>query len=90
MRNSTSNFCEEDLAPCIAECHHTDKGVQGQACDDVGKMHRGREVWQIQRASVRGLHLVTIGQECNNGFVGKLCIGDGSTGGEEAAHCAGV
>jgi hypothetical protein len=44
MRNSTLSFCEEDLAPCIAECHHTNKGVQCQACNDVGKVHYGWEV----------------------------------------------
>jgi hypothetical protein len=27
MRNSTSNLCEEDLAPLVAECHHTNEGV---------------------------------------------------------------
>ncbi len=27
MHNGTSNFCEEDLAPCIAESHNTNNGV---------------------------------------------------------------
>ncbi len=90
MHNSTSKFCEEDLAPCIAECHHTNKGVQCQAWDDVGKACHGREARQIQRANVLGLHLVTVGQACDDGFVDKLYIGDRGAGGEEVAHCAGV
>ncbi len=36
------------------------------------------------------LHLVSIGQVCTDGFVGKLYIGDGGTGGEEVACCASV
>ncbi len=39
---------------------------------------------------MRGLHLVSIGQACDNGFVGKLYIGDGGAGGEEVARCARV
>ncbi len=47
LYDTTSNFCEEDLAPCIAECHHTNKGVQCQAWDDVSKTHCGWEVGKI-------------------------------------------
>ncbi len=32
---------------------------------------------EIQCASVRGLHLIAVGQACDNGFVGKLYVGDG-------------
>jgi hypothetical protein len=90
MCNGTSNFCEKDLALCIAECHHTNKGVRRQAWDDVGKVCHSREVRQIQHTGVRGLHLVSIGQAFKDGFVGKLYVGDGGTGGEEVACCAGV
>ncbi len=72
MHNGTPNFCEDDLAPCVAECHHNNKGVQCQASDDVGKARRGREVGQIQCADVHGSHLVAVGQACDDGFVGKL------------------
>jgi hypothetical protein len=36
---------------------------------------------------VHGLHLVSVGQTCDDGFVGKLYIGDGGVGGEEGACC---
>jgi hypothetical protein len=39
---------------------------------------------------VHGSQLVSVGQACNNGFVGKLYVGDGGLGGEEVAHCARV
>ncbi len=77
-----------DLAPCIAECHHSNEGVQCQAWYDVGKVHRVRKVRKIQCAAVHGLHLVVIGQACNDEFVGKLYIGDGGAGDEEVTHCA--
>ncbi len=51
MHNSKSIFCEEDLAPCVAECHHTNKGVQRQAWDDVDKAHRSGKNKQIQHGS---------------------------------------
>ncbi len=56
----------------------------------MGKAHHGREVGQIQRAGVHELHLVVVGQACNDGFVGKLYIDDGCASGEEVARCAGV
>jgi hypothetical protein len=39
---------------------------------------------------VRGLHLISIGQVCNNGFVDKLYIGDGGAGSVEVACCTRV
>jgi hypothetical protein len=36
---------------------------------------------------VCGLHLVSVEQACNSGFVGKLYIGDRGVGGEEVACC---
>jgi hypothetical protein len=44
VHNGTSNFREENLRPCIAECHHISKGVRCQAWDDVDKARPGWEL----------------------------------------------
>jgi hypothetical protein len=78
------------FAPCIAECHHTNKGVQCQAWDDAGKACHSREFGKIQWADMCGLHLVAIGQAWDDGFNGKLYVRDGGAGGEDNARCTGV
>ena len=75
--------CEEYIAPRLAQCYYTDEGVVGKAC-------RGWEAWQVQRSGVRGAYLITVGQACNDRFLGRLDVGDMRTSGEKIACCAGV
>jgi hypothetical protein len=56
----------------------------------VGKACCGWELGLIQRACLRGLHLDSVGQACDNEFVSKLYVGEGGAGGEEVAHCTRV
>ncbi len=37
-----------------------------------------------------GLHLVSVGQACDDDFVGKSYVGDGGISDEEVAHCTRV
>jgi hypothetical protein len=51
--------------------------------DDVGKACHGWEAWQVQRSGVRGAYLITVGQACNDRFLGRLDVGDMRTSGEK-------
>jgi hypothetical protein len=44
MHDGALNLGEEDLAPCVAECHHTNECVRFQSWDDVGKACHGWEL----------------------------------------------
>ena len=47
----------------------------------MGKACHGWGVGQIQRAGVRGSHLIAVGKACIDRFLGGLDIGDVGTGG---------
>ncbi len=47
----------------------------------MGKACRGWEVRQIERAGVRGLHLIAVGKACDDRFLGGLDVGDMGIGG---------
>jgi hypothetical protein len=82
MRNGTSNFVKRILHPVLqsvttltSECN-ANPGMMWARCAAAGSLGRSS-------VHVRGLHLVSIWKMCDNGFVGKLHVGDGGAGGEE-------
>jgi hypothetical protein len=45
-----SNFCECDIAPCVAHCHDQKEGVRGKAGDDVCCAGAGGQHEEVQGA----------------------------------------
>ena len=53
---------ESDFAPRVTQCDDGEEGVRGEAGEDVPRSCFCWELWEVERASLGGFDLVSVGE----------------------------